>query len=68
MRICPVAVEQSTVADHCLGDVAVEIEGRCNGERCRRLHTIVMGYAYANTLNFEPTLDELPRFYDASWK
>jgi len=32
------------------------------------MHTIVMGYAYTNTLNFEPTLDELPRFYDASWK
>src|SRR5690606_26912562 len=32
------------------------------------MHTIVMGYAYSNTLNFEATLDELPRFYDASWK
>lgn len=32
------------------------------------MHTIVMGYAYTNTLNFEPTLDELPRFFDASWK
>lgn len=32
------------------------------------MHTIVMGYAYSNTLAFEPTLDELPRFYDASWK
>lgn len=32
------------------------------------MHTIVMGYAYTNTLNFEPTVDELPRFYDASWK
>lgn len=32
------------------------------------MHTIVMGYAYTNTLDFEPTLDELPRFYDASWK
>lgn len=32
------------------------------------MHTIVMGYAYTNTLNFEPTLDELPRFYDASWQ
>jgi peptide/nickel transport system substrate-binding protein len=27
-----------------------------------------MGYAYTNTLAFEPTLDELPRFFDASWK
>lgn len=32
------------------------------------MHTIVMGYAYTNTLNFKPTVDELPRFYDASWK
>jgi peptide/nickel transport system substrate-binding protein len=32
------------------------------------MHTIVMGYAYTNTLAFEPTLDELPRFFDASWK
>ena len=32
------------------------------------MHTIVMGYAYTNTLDFKPTLDELPRFYDASWK
>ncbi|WP_173933827.1 ABC transporter substrate-binding protein [Chelativorans sp. Marseille-P2723] len=32
------------------------------------MHTIVMGYAYTNALDFEPTLDELPRFYDASWK
>ncbi len=32
------------------------------------MHTIVMGYAYTNTLNFEASLDELPRFYDASWK
>jgi peptide/nickel transport system substrate-binding protein len=32
------------------------------------MHTIVMGYAYSNTLSFESTLDELPRFYDASWK
>lgn len=32
------------------------------------MHTIVMGYAYTDQLNFEPTLDELPRFYDASWK
>ncbi|MEO1103228.1 MAG: ABC transporter substrate-binding protein [Pseudomonadota bacterium] len=31
------------------------------------MHTIVMGYAYAADLNFTPTVDELPRFFLASW-
>lgn len=32
------------------------------------MHTIVMGYAYTNTLDFVPTVDELPRFFDARWR
>ena len=31
------------------------------------MHTIVMGYAYAEGLDFMPTIDELPRFFTASW-
>ncbi len=31
------------------------------------MHTIVMGYAYNKDLNFTPTVDELPRFFTASW-
>ena len=31
------------------------------------MHTIVMGYAYAAELNFTPNVDELPRFFTASW-
>lgn len=31
------------------------------------MHTIVMGYAYKDALNFSPTVDELPRFFLASW-
>ncbi|XWN31243.1 MAG: ABC transporter substrate-binding protein [Devosia sp.] len=32
------------------------------------MHTIVMGYAYNSELDFTPTIDELPRFFTASWK
>ena len=32
------------------------------------LHTYVTTYAYSRTLNFKPSADELPRFYQASWK
>lgn len=31
------------------------------------MHTIVMGYAYNADLNFTPHVDELPRFFMASW-
>lgn len=31
------------------------------------MHTIVMGYAYDSMLNFQPSIDELPRFFSASW-
>ena len=31
------------------------------------MHTIVMGYAYTEGLNFTPNVDELPRFFTASW-
>lgn len=31
------------------------------------MHTIVMGYAYATGLEFTPNVDELPRFFLASW-
>ncbi len=31
------------------------------------MHTIVMGYAYKDALDFTPTVDELPRFFLASW-
>ncbi len=31
------------------------------------MHTIVMGYAYSDALEFTPTVDELPRFFLASW-
>ena len=31
------------------------------------MHTIVMGYAYDARLNITPTIDELPRFFLASW-
>jgi peptide/nickel transport system substrate-binding protein len=31
------------------------------------MHTIVMGYAYDADLSFEPHVDELPRFFMASW-
>lgn len=31
------------------------------------MHTIVMGYAYKTGLNFQPNVDELPRFFTASW-
>jgi len=32
------------------------------------MHTIVMGYAYDSELNFQANVDELPRFFLASWK
>ncbi|WP_119168135.1 ABC transporter substrate-binding protein [Algihabitans albus] len=32
------------------------------------MHTIVMGYAYKSDLDFTPHVDELPRFFSASWK
>jgi len=32
------------------------------------LHTYVTTYAFARTLNFHPSSDEVPRFYQASWK
>ena len=32
------------------------------------MHTIVMGYAYTTGLNFTPNVDELPRFFLASWE
>jgi peptide/nickel transport system substrate-binding protein len=32
------------------------------------MHTIVMGYAYSSDLNFPANVDELPRFFLASWK
>ncbi|MFD0979079.1 ABC transporter substrate-binding protein [Tropicimonas aquimaris] len=32
------------------------------------MHTIVMGYGYADGLNFTPNVDELPRFFLASWE
>ena len=32
------------------------------------LHTYVANYAFSRTLNFKPSADELPRFYQASWK
>ena len=31
------------------------------------MHTIVMGYAYTTGLEFKPNVDELPRFFLASW-
>ncbi|MFW5642124.1 MAG: ABC transporter substrate-binding protein [Roseicyclus sp.] len=31
------------------------------------MHTIVMGYGHTEALDFEPTVDELPRFFLASW-
>ena len=32
------------------------------------LHTYVASYAFSRALNFKPSADELPRFYQASWK
>ena len=32
------------------------------------LHTYVTTYAFSRTLNFKPSTDEMPRFYQASWK
>ncbi|WP_108660320.1 ABC transporter substrate-binding protein [Acuticoccus kandeliae] len=32
------------------------------------MHTIVMGYAYKDNLDFTPHVDELPRFFLTSWK
>ena len=32
------------------------------------MHTIVMGYTYNKDLNFTPSVDELPRFFTASWE
>ena len=31
------------------------------------MHTVVMGYAYDSALNFTPNVDEIPRFFTASW-
>lgn len=31
------------------------------------MHTIVMGYAYSSELDFQPNVDELPRFFLANW-
>ena len=31
------------------------------------MHTVVMGYAYDSDLNFTPNVDEIPRFFLASW-
>jgi len=32
------------------------------------MHTVTMGYAYDAELDFTPNVDELPRFFLASWK
>ncbi len=32
------------------------------------MHTIVMGYAYSSDLDIPANVDELPRFFLASWK
>ncbi len=32
------------------------------------LHTYVTTYGFSRTLNFKPTTDELPRFYQSSWR
>ena len=31
------------------------------------MHTVVMGYAYDSNLKFTPNVDEIPRFFLASW-